>query len=270
MRGYVTFPLPQIRCSYDNVRVKIVSWNVNGIRSVLKKNFLEFLEKEAPDVLCLQEVKAGPNDVEQLWPAGYTTYWNSAKKKGYSGTAVFCRQRPLNVLYGLGIEDHDQEGRLITLEYPDLFILNVYTPNSRRALERLPYRRSWNRDLQRYLCTLAGRKPVVACGDLNVAHTSLDICHPKPNEGSPGYSEPEREDFTSLLSAGFIDSFREFEKGGGHYTWWSPFSKARERNLGWRIDYVLISSSLRPRLRSAFIRCEVPGSDHCPVGIELD
>jgi exodeoxyribonuclease-3 len=241
---------------------------VNGLRSVLKKNFLEFLDSEQPDFLCLQEVKAGPNAIEQLWPAHYTTYWSTARRPGYSGTALFCRTRPLRVENGLGIEEHDQEGRLMTAEFPDFFLLNVYVPNSRRGLERLPYRQIWNRCLLEYMGRLAARKPVVVCGDMNVAHTELDIAHPERNLGNPGFSLPEREDFSLLLAAGFIDTFREFEKRGGHYTWWSPFSNARERNLGWRIDYVLISQSFRPRLKSAFIRCEVKGSDHCPVGIE--
>lgn len=250
--------------------MKVMSWNVNGLRSVLKRNFLEFLEEEHPDILCLQEVKAGPNAVEQLWPAHYTTYWSTARRAGYSGTVMFCRTRPLRVENGLGMEAHDQEGRLITAEFPDFYALNIYVPNSRRALERLEYRRQWNRDLREYMRRLAARKPVIACGDMNVAHTELDICHPKRNLGNPGFSLPEREDFTDLLGAGFIDTFREFEKGGGNYTWWSPFSNARERNLGWRIDYILISKDLRPRLKAAFIRCGVMGSDHCPVGIVLE
>ena len=249
--------------------MKILSWNVNGLRSVLKKNFLEYLETEQPDILCLQEIKANPHEVEQLWPSDYSTYWNPAKRPGYSGTAVFSRSRPVSVRNGLGIEDHDQEGRLITVEYPDFYVLNVYTPNSRRGLERLPYRRSWNRDLLEYAQGLAAGKGVVICGDLNVAHTELDISNPKGNTESPGFSLLEREDFAEMLAAGFIDTFREFEKGGGHYTWWSPFSKSRERNIGWRIDYVLISHRLRPRLKAAYIRSTVMGSDHCPVGIDL-
>jgi exodeoxyribonuclease III len=246
-----------------------MSWNVNGLRSVLKRNFLEFVEGERPDILCLQETKCTPDDVEQLWPAEYTTYWNTANKAGYSGTAIFCKERPLSVQRGLGEEIHDQEGRLITAEFQGFFLLNVYVPNSKRGLERLPYRRQWNQDLLSYMSRLAKTKSVVACGDLNVAHTELDISNPKRNEGSPGFSMPEREDFTRMLEAGFIDTFREFEKGGGHYTWWSPFSNARERNLGWRIDYILISAQLRPRLKEAYIRCNVMGSDHCPVGVEL-
>jgi exodeoxyribonuclease III len=250
--------------------VKVLSWNVNGLRSVLKKNFLEFLVAEEPDILCLQEIKAGPNDVEQLWPSTFTTYWNTAGRPGYSGTAIFSAARPLQVWNGLGIEDHDREGRLITAEYPGFYALNIYVPNARRGLERLPYRRAWNRDLMEYMKRLSAVKPVIACGDMNVAHTELDISNSKRNLGSPGFSLAEREDFSQLLAAGFIDTFREFESGGGHYTWWSPFSNSRERNLGWRIDYILVSSALRPRLKSAFIRCGVMGSDHCPVGIEFD
>jgi len=248
-----------------------MSWNVNGLRSVLKKNFLEFLDREQPDLLCLQEVKAGPNSVEQLWSADYTTYWSTARRLGYSGTALFCRRcRPVRVENGLGIEEHDQEGRLMTAEFADFFLLNVYVPNSRRGLERLPYRQNWNGCLLEYMRRLDATKPVIACGDMNVAHTELDISHPKRNLGNPGFSLSEREDFSKVLEAGFIDTFREFEKSGGHYTWWSPFSNARERNLGWRIDYILISQRLRPRLKTAGIQCNVMGSDHCPVEIELE
>jgi exodeoxyribonuclease-3 len=250
--------------------VKIISWNVNGLRAVLRKNFLDYLASEAPDILCLQETKAGPNDVEQLWPAAYTTYWNTAQKKGYSGTAILTRPRPISVSCGVNIAAHDNEGRVLTAEYPDFFLVNVYVPNSKRELTRLPYRQEWDRDFLRYLKKLERKKPVIFCGDLNVAHTEIDLANPKSNVGNHGFTVEERAGFTAFVKAGFIDTFREFEPGGGHYSWWSPMSGARARNVGWRIDYFLISASLRPRLKRAFIRPEIPGSDHCPVGIELD
>lgn len=249
--------------------VKLISWNVNGLRAVLRKNFLEFLEAEKPDVLCLQETKCTPNDVEQLWPAHYKSYWNCAEKKGYSGTALFTRETPLNVTEGIRVADHDREGRVLTAEYPDFYVVNVYVPNSQRELSRLPYRQQWDVDFRKYLQKLERKKPVIFCGDFNVAHTELDLANPKSNMKNHGFTPEERAGFGALVAAGFVDTFREFESGGGHYTWWSPMSGARARNVGWRLDYVMISSALRPRLRSAFIRSAVPGSDHCPVGIEL-
>jgi len=250
--------------------VKLISWNVNGLRSVLRKNFLDYFAQESADILCLQEVKAGPNDVEQLWPVTFTTYWNCALKKGYAGTALFTRARPLRITCGIGKARHDTEGRGLTAEYPDFFLVNVYVPNSQRDLGRLPYRQRWDRAFLRYLQTLEKTKPVIFCGDLNVAHTELDLTNPKGNAGQHGFTLEERGGFNAFLKAGFIDTFREFEKGGGHYTWWSPRAGVRARNIGWRLDYFLISSALRPRLKSAFIRCDVLGSDHCPVGIELE
>jgi exodeoxyribonuclease-3 len=250
--------------------VKLISWNVNGLRAVLRKNFLDYLEAEKPDVLCLQETKAGPNDVEQLWPASYTTYWNVAEKKGYAGTAIFTRTRPLGVTTGIGIAAHDKEGRVLAAEFADWFLVNVYVPNSKRELTRLAYRQKWDRDFRRYLKKLERRKPVIFCGDLNVAHTEIDLTHPKANVKNHGFTPEERAGFTALVKAGFLDTFREFEKGGGHYTWWSPMANVRARNIGWRIDYFLISAVLRPRLKRAFIRADVEGSDHCPVGIELE
>jgi exodeoxyribonuclease III len=249
--------------------VKLISWNVNGLRAVLRKNFLEYLDEESPDILCLQEVKAGPNDVEQLWPAAYTTYWNCAEKKGYSGTMLFSRKRPLNISCGIGMREHDREGRVLTAEYPDYFVVNVYVPNSQRELTRLPYRQQWDKDFLRFLKKLERRKPVIFCGDLNVAHTEIDLANPKSNVRNHGFTIEERTGFSAIVKAGFIDTFREFEKAGGHYTWWSPMSGARARNVGWRIDYVLLSPGLRPRLKQAFIRGKILGSDHCPVGIEL-
>lgn len=250
--------------------MKLISWNVNGLRAVLRKNFLDYIAKEDPDILCLQETKATPDDVEQLWPAHYTTYWNTAQKKGYSGTVIFTKTRPLNVANGIKIPEHDNEGRVVTAEYPDFFLVNVYVPNSKRELERLPYRQTWDKDFLRYLKKLEKKKPVIFCGDLNVAHTEIDLANPKANVRNHGFTVEERAGFTAFVEAKFVDTFREFEKGGGHYSWWSPMSGARARNVGWRIDYFLISAILRPRLKRAFIQSDIPGSDHCPVGIELE
>jgi exodeoxyribonuclease-3 len=250
--------------------LKLVSWNVNGLRAVLRRNFLAYLAEEKPDVVCLQEVRAEPHEVEPLWPAEYETFWNPAQKKGYSGTAIFTRQHPLRVTPGIGMPIHDAEGRVLTAEYEDFFLVNAYVPNSQRELTRLPYRRQWDADFLRYLKKLERRKPVVFCGDLNVAHTANDLAHPKANEGNHGFTPEERAGFEAFVRKGFVDAFRVFEPGGGHYTWWSPMRGVRARNVGWRIDYFLISASLRPRLKRAFIRPDVLGSDHCPVGIELD
>ncbi len=250
--------------------VKIISWNVNGLRAVLKKNFLEFIDAEKPEILCLQETKCTPEDVEQLWPASYTTYWNSAQKKGYSGTVIFTKIRPLEVSTGIGVTEHDQEGRVLTLEFAGYFLVNVYTPNSQRELTRLPYRQRWDKDFLRHLKKLEKKKPVIFCGDLNVAHTELDLANPRTNMKNHGFTPEERAGFSALVAAGFVDTFREFEKAGGHYTWWSPMADARARNVGWRLDYFLMSAKLRPQLQRAFISAGVAGSDHCPVGIEIN
>jgi exodeoxyribonuclease-3 len=250
--------------------VKLISWNVNGLRSVLRKNFLDYLAEEKPDMLCLQETRAGPDDVEQLWPAAYTTYWNVAQKKGYSGTAIFTKTRPLHITCGIGKVRHDREGRVLAAEYADFFLVNVYVPNSQRELTRLAYRQQWDRDFRDYLKKLERTKPVIFCGDLNVAHTELDLANPKANVRNHGFTPEERAGFSAFVKAGFLDAFRQFEPGGGHYTWWSPMAGVRERNVGWRIDYFLVSASLRPRLKRAFIRADVFGSDHCPVGIEIE
>jgi exodeoxyribonuclease-3 len=242
---------------------------VNGLRAVLRKNFLDYLDRERPDVLCLQETKCTPDDVEQLWPAGYATHWAAAEKKGYSGTAVFTRRKPLAVTTGIGKLEHDREGRVINIEFDDCFLVNVYVPNSQRELTRLAYRQQWDHDFLAHLKRLERAKPVVFCGDLNVAHTELDLANPKANVKNHGFTPEERAGFDAFLHAGFLDTFREFEKGGGHYTWWSPMGTARQRNIGWRLDYFLVSPALRPRLKRAFIQPDIPGSDHCPVGIEL-
>ena len=249
--------------------MKLISWNVNGLRAVLKKNFLEFLAAEKPDVLCLQETKCTPDQVEQLWPASYTTFWNCAEKKGYSGTAIFTKERPLKVTPHIGVAEHDKEGRVLTAEYADFFLVNVYVPNSKRELTRLAYRQQWDKDFLAYLKKLENKKPVIWCGDLNVAHTEIELSNPKANMKNHGFTPEERAGFDAVVKAGFVDTFREFEKNGGHYTWWSPMSNARARNIGWRLDYFLISQSLRPQLKRATILPQVMGSDHCPVVIEM-
>jgi exodeoxyribonuclease III len=249
--------------------VKLISWNVNGLRAVLRKNFLDYLAEEQPDILCLQETRAGLDDVEQVWPDAYTTYWNTAQKKGYSGTAIFTTSPPIWISTGIGVVEHDEEGRVLTAEFADFFLVNVYVPNSQRELNRLPYRQRWDCEFLRYLRKLEKKKPVILCGDFNVAHTELDLANPEANSKNHGFTREERTGFSALVKAGFVDTFREFEKSGGHYTWWSPMADVRARNIGWRIDYFLLSSSLRGRLKRAFIRPAVMGSDHCPVGIEI-
>ena len=250
--------------------MKLISWNVNGLRAVLKKGFADFLHAEQPDIVCLQETKAAPDQV--LVPAAladYASFWNVAEKKGYSGTVIFTRPAPVRVTFGIGIAEHDKEGRVITAEYADFFLVNVYVPNSKRELTRLAYRQQWDRDFLAYLRGLEKKKPVVWCGDLNVAHTEIDLARPKDNVKNHGFTPEERAGFDAFVSAGFIDTFRAFEKAGGHYTWWSQMGTARARNIGWRIDYFLCSAALRPRLKAATIYPNVTGSDHCPVGIEL-
>jgi exodeoxyribonuclease-3 len=250
--------------------MKIISWNVNGIRAVLKKGFEDFIHREQPDIVCLQETKATQEQVvvpQAL--AEYTSFWNSAVKKGYSGTAIFTKAKPVAVTFGIGIDEHDQEGRVITAEYADFFLVNIYVPNSKRELTRLPYRQQWDRDLLAYLKKLERAKPVIWCGDLNVAHTEIDLARPKDNVKNHGFTPEERAGFSAFVAAGFLDTFREFQKDGGHYTWWSQMGTARARNIGWRIDYFLASAVLKSRLKSAKIYPEVMGSDHCPIGIEL-
>jgi exodeoxyribonuclease-3 len=250
--------------------MKLISWNVNGLRAVLKKTLLTYLEEESPDILCLQETKCAPGDVAPVWPSRYEAFWNSAEKKGYSGTAILSRHRPLQVTRGIGVARHDQEGRVLTAEFDGFFLVNVYTPNSQRELARLPYRMEWDRDFRAYLRKLEALKPVVFCGDLNVAHTEIDLANPKANVRNHGFTAEERSGMDALVTDGFVDTFREFEKGPGHYSWWSPMGGARTRNVGWRLDYFLMSGRIRTRLRSAFIRSTVLGSDHCPVGIEME
>jgi len=248
--------------------MKFISWNVNGIRAAIKKGLLEFIERAAPDSLCIQETKAHPEQVDFLLP-DYWQYWNSAERRGYSGTAIFTRAKPLSVKNDMGIAEHDREGRVMAMEFADYFLVTVYTPNAKRDLSRLDYRVQWDADFLKYLKNLEKKKPVIFCGDLNVAHQEIDLTHPKANVGNHGFTPQERAGFTNFVKAGFVDTFREFHQDGGHYTWWSQMSNARQRNVGWRIDYFCISAGLRPRLREAFILPQVMGSDHCPVGIVL-
>lgn len=249
--------------------MKFISWNVNGLRSVLKKGFFDFVAKQKPEVICLQETKCGPDDADFQWP-GYRAFWNPAERKGYSGTLTLTQKEPLSVTRGLGIEKHDREGRVIRTEFKDFFLVNVYTPNSKRGLERLPYRtREWDVDFLSVMKKLEKKKPVIFCGDLNVAHREIDLANPKANVKNHGFTPEERAGFDRILEAGFVDSFRVFHEEGGQYTWWSPMSGARARNVGWRIDYFCLSKSLLPRLKRAWILPDVTGSDHCPVGLEL-
>jgi exodeoxyribonuclease III len=251
--------------------MKLVSWNVNGVRAALKKGLLDWMASSRADVICLQETKAHPGDVQHVaWPGGYRVYWNSAVKKGYSGTVIFTREAPVAVTEGIGATAHDAEGRVITAEYPDFFLLNVYQPNSQRGLTRLAYRtEEWDPAFLKHLRKLERKKPVVFCGDLNVAHQEIDLTNPRTNRRNAGFTDEERANFTRLLEAGYVDTFREFEPGPGHYTWWSQMMNCRARNIGWRVDYFVASEKLKGRLRRAWIEPQVMGSDHCPVGLEL-
>lgn len=249
--------------------MRMVSWNVNGLRACLDKGFADFVARDQADVYCLQEVRALPDQVTVDLP-GYSMYWNPGLKRGYSGTAILSRRCPLAVFPGLGLAEHDTEGRVLTAEFADYYVVTVYTPNAQRALTRLAYRQNqWDRDFLKFLRSLEKRKPVVFCGDLNVSHREIDLANPGPNRGNAGFTDEERAGFDNLLKAGFIDTFREFESGGGCYTWWSNRAGVRERNIGWRLDYFLISGVLRPRLQAAGILAEVLGSDHCPISLEL-
>ena len=250
--------------------MKLISWNVNGLRACMGKGFPEFVEQAAPDVLCLQETKLQSGQLALELP-GYRQYWNYAEKKGYSGTAIFSRREPLAVTYGLGLEEHDHEGRAITLEFEDFFLVTVYTPNAQEKLARIDYRLQWERAFREFLIGLDARKPVVVCGDMNVAHQEIDLKNPGPNRGNAGFSDQEREAFGQLLEAGFTDTFRLLHPDAtGAYSWWSYRFHAREKNAGWRIDYFLVSRRLETRVKQADILAEVQGSDHCPVLLELD
>ena len=248
---------------------KLISWNVNGIRACAGKGFLDFFRQADADVFCLQETKLQAGQLELDLP-GYYQYWNYAEKKGYSGTALFTRQEPLSVTYGIGIPDHDREGRVITAEFPDYYVVTCYTPNSQNELARLDYRMEWEDAWLGYLKGLEERKPVIFCGDLNVAHQEIDLKNPKTNRKNAGFTDQEREKFTRLLESGFVDTYRYFyPQQEGVYSWWSYRFKAREKNAGWRIDYFCVSETLKSRLESAAIHTEILGSDHCPVELVI-
>ncbi len=247
----------------------LVSWNVAGFRSCLKKGFAQFFERVNADVICLQESKITNEELE-FRPVGYDIYINSAEKKGYAGTLVYTRIKPINVTYGMGIEKHDHEGRMITLEFADYYLINVYVPNSQRELLRLEYRMEWEDDFRTYVKKLEEKKPVIICGDLNVCHKEIDIANPKSNERSAGFTIEERNKFSQLLEEGYIDTYRYQNPDKVIYTWWSYFAHSRERNVGWRLDYFVISKKLLPKMQEAFIYNAILGSDHCPIGLELD
>lgn len=249
--------------------MKLISWNVNGLRACVTKGFLDFFQQSDSDFFCVQETKLQEGQIELELP-GYEQYWNSAEKKGYSGTAIFTKHTPKTVRYGLGMEEHDKEGRVITLEYDSFFLTNVYTPNSQRGLARLDYRMTWDDDFRSYLSSLSAQKPVIVCGDLNVAHKEIDLKNPASNRKNAGFTDEERGKFTNLLKAGFVDSYRHFYPDRTDaYTWWSYFSNSRERNIGWRIDYFLVSEAAKDKLLAADIHAQVLGSDHCPVELQI-
>jgi exodeoxyribonuclease-3 len=251
--------------------MKLISWNVNGLRAVMRKmDFLSYLKDEDADIACLQETKIQDGQVD-LEPEGYHVYWNYAEKKGYSGTAVFSKQKPLNVMYGIGIEEHDQEGRVITLEFENMYVMTVYTPNAKRGLERIDYRLQWEEALLAFILELDKKKPVILCGDLNVAHQEIDLKNPKANRNNAGFSDQERGAFTRFLEAGFIDSFRYlYPDLEGAYSWWSYRAGARDRNIGWRLDYFVVSERLKGQIEDAKISAQVLGSDHCPVELTIN
>ena len=250
--------------------MKLISWNVNGIRACLTKGFEDFFKEVNADVFCIQETKCQEGQVNLKFN-GYKSFWNSAEKKGYSGTAIFTKKEPISVNYGIGIKEHDKEGRVITLEFEKFFIVNIYTPNSKRELERLNYRMVWEDAIRKYLIKLNKIKPVIMCGDLNVAHKEIDLKNPKTNRHNAGFTDEERNKMTKLLEEGFTDTFRylypdEIDK----YTWWSYMGRAREKNVGWRIDYFIVSNNIKNKIREAKIYSEIYGSDHCPVELEID
>lgn len=249
--------------------MKLFSWNVNGLRACMNKGFADFLAEYAPDIICLQETKMQREQADFVFP-GYEEFWNSAEKKGYSGTAIFTKQNPLNVTYGLGIAEHDKEGRVITAEFADFYLVTVYTPNSQRGLARLDYRMQWEVVFREYLERLDAQKPVIVCGDLNVAAEEIDLKNPKTNRTNAGFSDEERAKFRELKAGGFVDTFRYLHPEEVKYSWWSYMFKAREKNAGWRIDYFLVSERIKDKVQTAAIHNEVFGSDHCPVSIEVE
>ena len=254
--------------------MKLISWNVNGLRAVINKGFKDFFKEIDADIFSIQETKMQEAQLDenilQIFE-GYNSYWNSAEKKGYSGTAIFTKQKPLNVTYGIGKEEHDKEGRVITLEFEKFYMVNIYTPNSKRELERLDYRQIWEDEIRAYLLDLSTKKPVVMCGDLNVAHNEIDLKNPKTNRKNAGFTDEERAKMTELLNAGFIDTFRyKYPEVEGKYSWWSYMFHAREKNAGWRIDYFIVSESLKDKIEDAKILDDIYGSDHCPVELDLN
>ena len=250
--------------------MKLISWNVNGLRAVVNKGFMDFFKQIDADIFCIQETKMQEGQIELILE-GYYQYFNSAIKKGYSGTAVFTKQKPINVNYGIGIEEHDQEGRIITAEYEKFYLVNCYTPNSKRELERLEYRMIWEDEIRKYLKKLEETKPVIYCGDLNVAHKEIDLKNPNTNHHSAGFTDEERNKMTELLEKGFVDSFRYlYPEKENCYTWWSYMMKAREKNVGWRIDYFITSNSIKSKIKESKIHSEVMGSDHCPIELDID
>ncbi len=250
--------------------MKLISWNVNGIRACVNKGFETFFKQINSDIFCIQETKCMPDQINLEFP-GYKSYWNSADKKGYSGTAIFTKKQPLSVTYGIGIEEHDKEGRIITLEFENFYLVNNYTPNSKRELERLAYRQIWEDQIRNYLLKLNKIKPVIMCGDLNVAHHEIDLKNPKANQRNAGFTVEERGKMTELLEAGFTDTFRYlYPDKENEYSWWSYMGQARQKNIGWRIDYFIVSNQIQEKIKEASIYQEIMGSDHCPIGLEID
>lgn len=250
--------------------MKLISWNVNGLRAVLKKGFEDFFKEIDADIFCIQETKMQEGQIENFELEGYYQYWNSAIKKGYSGTAIFTKIKPIQATYGIGIEEHDQEGRVITLEYEKFYMVNIYTPNSKRELERLAYRMIWEDEMRKYLLKLNKVKPVIMCGDLNVAHEEIDLKNPKTNRKNAGFTDEEREKMTQLLKCNFIDTFRTVYPDKIAYSWWSYMGKARQKDVGWRIDYFIVSEEIKDKIQDAHIYKDIMGSDHCPVGLEIN
>lgn len=250
--------------------MKLISWNVNGIRACVNKGFMDFFNNIDADIFCIQETKMQEGQLK-LDLQGYNQYWNYAEKKGYSGTAIFTKKEPINIIMGIGKEEHDKEGRVITLEFDDFFLVNCYTPNAKRELERLEYRQEWEDEIRDYLINLDKSKPIIYCGDLNVAHNEIDLKNPKSNVGNAGFTNEEREKISKLLSSGFIDSFRyKYPNKEGSYTWWSYMFHARENNAGWRIDYFITSDRLKNKIEDAKIHSEILGSDHCPIELDIN
>ena len=250
--------------------MKLISWNVNGIRACVNKGFKDFFSKINADIFCIQETKCQPDQIE-LEFKGYKSYWNSAERKGYSGTAIFTKKEPISVKYGIGMEEHDKEGRVITLEFDNFYMVTIYTPNSKRGLERLEYRQVWEDEIRKYLLKLNKEKPVIMCGDLNVAHKEIDLKNPKSNRGNAGFTDEEREKMTKLLDKGFTDTFRYlYPNKEDEYSWWSYMGRAREKNIGWRIDYFLVSNDIKDKIQEAKIHNKIMGSDHCPVELDIE